>query len=73
MQFFLFLQQLVYLLSSFTTKKQLIRRINIQTVDNVIYCKAYSLLFADLLPGLDAIGLPISFHDPELSLQFGDL
>ena len=31
----------------------------------------YLLLFADLLPGLKAVGLPISLHDPELPLQFG--
>lgn len=33
---------------------------------------AHSLLFADLLPGLKVVHMPISFHDPQLSPQSGN-
>lgn len=77
MQLLLLLQQLLYFLPSLTSHKQLIRQNTIKITQHTqcLQCDvaAYLLLFADLLPGLKVVGLPISFHDPELSLQFGYL
>lgn len=73
LQFLLLLLQHLYLLPLSTWHKRLKRK-KIHRLLTMLYrCSFYSLLFADLFPGLHVVGLQISFHDPELSLQFGYL
>ena len=78
MQLLLLLQQTLYLLPFIhITHQQPIRQSlqnsTLKQLKMWYRCGDYSLLFADWLAGLKAVGLPISFHDPKLSLQFGYL